>query len=131
MKALPIEGVVLRSGARFSCSLRQVRSPLGYIRRLRREFEDRLNRGSISYRPKILNTDEDAFQYVRRDVRAFTVVDAELVKGRQIDGIRVLTIDRKKPGEDGYPLTWRLTRDDSGESDDGDDESVPGGLPDA
>jgi hypothetical protein len=67
---------------------------------LRKYWVSKVFRGEISSKPTVIPTAKAAGSRVKRVVGAITVVLADEVP----DGVRVLTIDGKKPDEAGYPL---------------------------
>ncbi len=79
---------------------------VSYVR-MRRDFVAQCNRGRNSYVPQPLNRDADAIERVRKDPSAFTVIMAASLPAK-LNGIRVLSLDKKKPGEPGYPLLGKL-----------------------
>lgn len=67
---------------------------------LRRYWVGKVFRGEISAKPSVIPTAAAAGARVRKVVGAITVVRSSEVPA----GVRVLSVDGKKPGESGYPL---------------------------
>jgi hypothetical protein len=63
----------------------------------------KINRGELTYRPRIVRSTKDALERVRKAAGAVTVVLADELPA-ETEGFKVLTLDRKRPGDPGYPL---------------------------
>ena len=67
---------------------------------LRKFWIGKAFRGEIPAAPSVVPTSEAAGTRVNGEAGAFSVVRADQVP----EGVRVVTIDGKRPGEAGYPL---------------------------
>jgi len=67
---------------------------------LRKYWVGKVFRGEISAKPSVVPTVASACSRVQKILGALTVMLADEVP----EGVRVLTIDGKKPGDEGYPL---------------------------
>ena len=67
---------------------------------LRKYWVGKIFRGEISSKPSVIPTAKAAGARVGSVTGALTVILADEVP----EGVRVLTIDGKKPGDEGYPL---------------------------
>lgn len=70
---------------------------------LRKYWVGKVFRGDIPSKPAVIPTAKAAGIRVNKLENAITIVLASEVP----DGVRVLTIDNKKPGDEGYPLVVR------------------------
>ena len=68
---------------------------------LRQLILGKIYRGEITFPPRVPNSDRQAIEFVASAHNLVAIVPAEIVSGAQV---RVLTIDGKRPGDEGYPL---------------------------
>ena len=76
-------------------------------KKLARYFEGRNFRGEVTLAKctSIARNTKSAIAHVRKDVRAMTIVlVSDLPAKAELEGVRILSIDGKQPGDKGYAL---------------------------